>query len=92
MLAALEADRVANLGLMLAGGLLLAAIVFALLVRTVVAKVALALVLVMLGLVVWSQRMNLQDCAQKAKAKATGGTATDQCTFLGLKVDVSTSG
>jgi hypothetical protein len=88
VVAALEADRVANTALLLAGGLLLLAVILAVLVRVAVAKVVLAIALVVLGLVVWSQRTSLQDCAKQVRSTTPGATAK-QCTFLGLKVDVT---
>lgn len=88
LLGALEADRVANLGLLLVIGLIVVAVTGALLARAVVAKVITAAILIVLMLVVWSQRSSLEDCAARIKAGVTDGTQP-QCSFLGLKVDVN---
>jgi len=92
LVAALQSDRVANLGVVLVAGIFIIAIVFAVLLRFVVAKVVVALALVALGLVVWSQREHLEACARRVRSTtAAGAQPTKQCSFLGLKVDVGTS-
>jgi hypothetical protein len=87
LLSALRADRVANLGLLLVAGLIVVAVVAAVLARAVVAKVVAAAVLILVCFVVWSQRASLQDCAARAQALTTGDPR--QCSFFGVKVDVS---
>ena len=38
---------------------------------------------------VWTQRTNLTDCAEQAKAKVTvGDTSPTTCTFFGVEVDI----
>jgi hypothetical protein len=92
LLAALQSDRVANLGIILVAGIFVIAIVFAVLLRFVVAKVVVALLLVALGLVVWSQRQHLEACVRRVRsATVAGAVPTEQCSFLGLKIDVGTS-
>jgi hypothetical protein len=88
LLGALQADRVANLGVLLVVGLIVIAVTGALLARAVVAKVVTAVVLLGLMLVVWSQRTALQECAARARADSSGDAAA-RCSFLGLKVDVN---
>jgi hypothetical protein len=88
LVGALEAQRVLNLGLVLVIGLLIVAVVGALLARAIVTKVITAAIVIVLMLIVWSQRSALQDCAARVKDEVTGGEAA-QCTFLGLKVDVT---
>jgi hypothetical protein len=88
LLAALDAERVATLGLLLVVGLIIVAAVVAVLARAIVVKVLAVAAIFGIGAVVWSQRANLQDCTQQVKDGLIGSGPTAQCTFLGLKVDV----
>jgi hypothetical protein len=87
-LAALDAERVATLGLLMVAALLVLAFVSALLARAVLVKVAAVAALLAIVGIVWSQRAALQDCVDEAKAGVTGAAEPSQCSFLGLKVDV----
>ena len=89
LVGALEADRVANLGLLLIAGLVIVAFVVSYLARAVVVKVVVAAALLGLGALVWTQRADLQDCAERLGGLAAAGGTPPQCKFLGLKVDVS---
>ena len=69
--------------------LVAAAVVTALLMRSIAQKIAFALVLGLLAILVWSQRASLEDCADRVQASLAAGTATDTtCTFLGRDVTV----
>jgi hypothetical protein len=69
------------------------AIVTALLMKSIAQKIAFALVLGLLAVLVWSQRASLEDCADRVQASLAAGTATDTtCSFLGRDVSVSASG
>ena len=57
-------------------------------------KVAVALVLVLLGFAVYDQRSTLQDCADQVAANMSRsvtdlGLADTQCSFLGTDVTIS---
>ena len=88
MLSALDADKVSTLGLLLVIGLVVVGLVIAAVARTVALKVLGIVLLVGLGLLVWTKRSDLHDCIDRARGAATSGTA-GQCRFLGLKVDVN---
>ena len=88
MLAALAADRVATMALLLVAGLAIIGVVVAVLARTVLVKVVAAVALFALAAAVWIQRAELDDCVQQVEATATGTSVAPPCEFLGLKVDV----
>jgi hypothetical protein len=89
MVAALDAERVATLGVLLVLALALLGIAAAGLARAIAVKiVALALVLGLIA-VVWSQRQALLDCVDRVQDSLTaGGSGAAACRFLGLDVDV----
>ncbi|HEY8092854.1 MAG TPA: hypothetical protein VID93_03700 [Acidimicrobiales bacterium] len=89
LLAALDAERVATLGLLLVVGLIVVAAVVAVLARAIVVKVLAVAALFGIGAVVWSQRASLEDCTQEVKDGLVGAGPATECTFLGLKVDVN---
>ena len=88
LLAALDAERVATLGLLLVVGLVIVAAVVAVLARAIVVKVLAVAAIFVIGAVVWSQRANLQDCTGQVKDGLIDSGPAAQCKFLGLKVDV----
>jgi len=88
VLSALDADKVSTLGLLLVVGLVVIGLVVAILARAVALKVLGVVLLVGLGLLVWTKRADLHDCMHQARGAATSGTP-GQCRFLGLKVDVN---
>ena len=89
-LAALDADRVARIGLLLVVGLVVIGLVIAILARTLVIKILGVAALVGAGVLVWSQRSSMQECMQQAKDGAAGSSTVAPCEFLGLKVEVRT--
>lgn len=59
------------------------------LMKTVAQKAALAVILGLLALLVWTQRTSLEECADKVRE---GGTQVDTtCDFFGREVRVSTN-
>ena len=90
MVAALDADRVATLGVLLVLALALLGIVIAGLARALVVKIVALAVVLGLVAIVWSQRQELLDCVDRVEeAVAAGGDGGAACRFLGLDVDVS---
>jgi hypothetical protein len=89
MVAALDADRVATLGVLLVLALAVLGIVIAGLARALVVKIMALAVVVGLVAIVWSQRQELLDCVDRVEeAVAAGGDGAAACQFLGLDVDV----
>lgn len=65
------------------------AVVSATVIANVTTKIVTMLLMAGFALGVWTQRSNLSDCAEQAKAKATiGDTSPTTCTFFGVEVDV----
>lgn len=59
------------------------------LMKTVAQKAALAVILGLLALLVWTQRTSLEECADKVRE---GGIQVDTtCDFFGREVSVSTN-
>ena len=59
------------------------------LMKTVAQKAAMAVILGLLALLVWTQRTSLEECADKVRE---GGVQVDAtCDFFGRQVRVSTS-
>ena len=89
MVAALDADRVATLGVLLVLALAVLGIVIAGLARALVVKIMALAVVLGLVAIVWSQRQELLDCVDRVEeAVAAGGDGAAACRFLGLDVDV----
>lgn len=57
--------------------------------KTIMQKLALAVILVLLALLVWSQRSALDECAQQVREGGIRGDTT--CSFLGRDVQISTN-
>lgn len=89
MLSALDAEKVSTLGVLLIVGLLLVAVVVAVLARAIALKVLGVAVLVGLGVLVWTKRTDLEDCMARVKGDAATTGTPGRCQFLGLKVDVN---
>ena len=90
MVAALDAERVATLGVLLVLALALLGVVVAALARAIAVKVVALAVVLGLVAVVWSQRQALQDCVERVQdTLATGASGAAACRFLGLDVDVN---
>jgi hypothetical protein len=63
-------------------------------VKSVVQKLAVAALLALLAFAVWSQRVSLQDCADKVQDNfelaGTDVTVTDtECSFFGVTVTIA---
>lgn len=69
--------------------LLALAVASAWLMKTVAQKVALAVILGLLAVLVWTQRTSLEECADKVRQ---GGIQVDTtCDFFGREVRISTN-
>jgi hypothetical protein len=59
------------------------------LMKTIAQKAAMAVILVLLALLVWSQRASLDECADKVRE---GGVRVDTtCSFFGRDINISTN-
>jgi hypothetical protein len=82
----LTLDTAKTVALVAAAALVILAIVSAILLKTIAQKLAVASILALLALLVWTQRSSLQTCADLVRE--TGGVVTTTCTFLGQDVDI----
>ncbi|HEY5664149.1 MAG TPA: hypothetical protein VIS05_08955 [Ilumatobacter sp.] len=84
---ALTLSQVKNIALAIVGALAVLAVLAAWLMKTVAQKAALAVILVLLAVLVWTQRASLDECASKVRQ---GGARVDTtCTFFGRDVTIS---
>ena len=85
---ALSLETAKNAALALGGGFAALSVVSAVVVKKIVTKLAIVVVLVALAIAMWSQRSNLQDCANKAKNRVSGAGTTVECQFFGADVQI----
>ncbi len=64
------------------------AVISAWVIKNVTMKIISIVLMVGLGLGVWTQRSNLQDCADRAKDKVAAGVDEVKCEFFGSEVSV----
>ncbi|MEA3184528.1 MAG: hypothetical protein QOJ74_1005 [Ilumatobacteraceae bacterium] len=82
-----------NIGIGVAGVLVIFMVLMAWLVKSVTTKLISVLIFAGLAFGVFTQRSSLEDCAGKVKARAAVGDTTDiTCTFLGSDIKVSVPG
>ena len=91
---ALSLDAAKNIAIVVAVLFVGGAIVSAWIMKTIIQKVAVALVLALLAFAVWSQRTSLQDCADKVREnfelEGTDATFVDtDCSFFGTTITIS---
>lgn len=92
---ALTLEQATRFAMVAALVLVALAVVSAWLMKTVTQKVALAVVLGALAVLVWTQRTSLQDCADRVRSDAgasqAGASQLDTtCSFLGRDVTIPT--
>jgi hypothetical protein len=86
---ALTLDSAKNIALLVALGFILLAVVSAVVIKQVTTKLLMVIVMGGLGILVWSQRSSLQDCAQRVKDRGVSvGQAEVTCSFFGSDVKV----
>ncbi len=84
---ALSLDAAKHIAIVVVVVLVVFALVSAAAIKSVVMKLVSVLVLAGLALGVWTQRSNLEDCAQRVKDRGVADT-TVECTLFGTTVDV----
>jgi hypothetical protein len=86
---ALTLDSARHLGVAIIVVFVVLAVVSATVISNVTTKIVMMLVFAGFALGVWTQRTNLSDCAELAKAKATvGDSSPTTCTFFGTEIDI----
>ena len=91
---ALSLDEAKNVAITLATVIVVGAVVSFWVMKTIVQKVAVAALLGLLAFAVWTQRVSLQDCADKVQANyervGTSVTVADtDCSFFGVTITIS---
>ena len=86
---ALDYDSAKRLALWLVGGFILLSVISAMVIKNIVGKLVSALLMAGLALGAWTQRTELQDCAQRARERAAAGAASDlTCRLFGSDVTI----
>ena len=91
---ALSLDAAKNIAVAVVIVFVVGSLAAAWIMKTIIQKVATALVLLLLAFSVYSQRTSLQDCADKVKGnfarEGTSVTMTDtECSFFGTTVNIT---
>jgi hypothetical protein len=91
---ALTLDDAKTIAVVVATVFAVGAVVSLWIMRSIVQKLAVAALLALLAFAVWSQRVSLQDCADKVRDNfelaGSGVTVTDaECSFFGFTVTIS---
>lgn len=84
---ALTLDTAKNIAIGVVLALILLAVISAKIMANVTKKVIMIVVLAAIAVGVWSQRQQLQTCADKVQA--TGGAGDATCHFFGTDITVS---
>lgn len=85
---ALTLGQAKTIGILIVIVLLALAVFSAWIMKTVAQKAALAAILGLLAVLVWTQRSSLDECADKVR---TGGAQVDTtCSFFGSDIKIST--
>jgi len=87
---ALSVESAKSIAIVAAIALLAFAVISAWVIKNVTMKIISIVLLLGLGLGVWTQRTNLQDCADRAKAKVDAGIdkGSITCEFFGSEISV----
>ncbi len=86
---ALELETVRDVSLAVVAGAVVIALVLAWLVKAVVSKLLAVALLAGFGVVVWSQRTDVQSCADQVVSTLTAGAVDDtSCRFFGREVTI----
>ena len=92
---ALTLGQAKTIALVVAAVLVGLAVLSAWIMKTIAQKLALVAILVLLALLVWTQRTSLQECADKVRAGADAGAGLTEvettCSFFGRDVPISTA-
>ncbi len=86
---ALSLESAKTIAIVVVIGFVVLSVISALVIKSIVTKLIMVLVLAGLALGVWTQRASLQDCADRAEAKAAAlDVAGLTCTFFGTSINV----
>ena len=86
---ALTLGAAKNIAMLMVVVLATMAIGSALIMKTIAQKAAVAVILALLAVIIWTQRSSLTECADKVREAGIGVDTT--CSFLGRDVEISTN-
>jgi hypothetical protein len=91
---ALTLDEAKTIAIVVATVLVVGAVVSFWIMKSIVQKLAVAALLALLAFAVWTQRVSLQDCADKVQdsfelAGSDVAVADTDCSFFGVTVTIS---
>lgn len=87
---ALDLDAAKRIAVLLVAAFVILAIVFSIVVKKTTAKLIWVLLMGGLALGAWTQRNQLQDCADRVESKvAVGDFSETACTFFGTDVTIT---
>jgi protein-S-isoprenylcysteine O-methyltransferase Ste14 len=87
---ALSLETAKTIAIVAAVGFLAFAIISAWVIKSVTTKLIMIALTVALAFGMWTQRTNLQDCANTARENAGAMRANVTCSFFGTEVNVGT--
>lgn len=89
-MSALSLESAKTIAIVLAIAFLAFAVISAWVIKNITMKIISIVLMLGLGLGVWTQRTNLQDCGDRAKARVEAGGAEGsiKCEFFGSEVSV----
>lgn len=85
MMLALDVTAMKQVAVAIVVVLAVGALVAAAIIRSIITKLLMVVVLAGLALTVWSQRSNLESCANRVRSSASTDVT---CSFFGVEVDV----
>jgi membrane protein implicated in regulation of membrane protease activity len=86
---ALSLGQAKTVAVLIVIGLIVLAVGSAWLMKTIAQKAALAVILVLLAVLVWTQRSSLDDCADRVRASNL--SEDTNCEFFGRNIEISTN-
>lgn len=90
---ALDLDAAKRIGVLLVATFVILAILFSIVVKKTTAKLVWVLLMCGLALGAWTQRNELQDCAERIQGKvAVGDFSETTCSFFGTDVTITGTG
>ncbi len=86
---ALSLESAKTIAIVVVVAFVVLSVISALVIKAIVTKLVVVVLMACLALGVWTQRTNLQECADRAQAKAdTTGVGGLTCTFFGKNIEV----
>ena len=85
---ALSADSAKNVSLIVGIAVIVVLIVIALIAKAIITKVISLVIIVAIGVGVWTQRDSIDHCVTAVQTAVDTGTDAASCSFFGIDIDV----